>query len=65
MNMSENWVMLCLGALLIVFGFAMTAVSGPMPGAKPLDPAPLRFRLILICFGALMFLLGLVRLIHK
>jgi hypothetical protein len=64
-SMTENWVMLCLGVLLAVFGFGMTAVSGAMPGAKPLYPPPLRFRLILISFGVLMFVLGLVRLIHK
>ena len=36
--MSENWVMLCIGVLLVVFGFTVTAVSGAMPGAKPLYP---------------------------
>jgi hypothetical protein len=49
--MNENWVMLGIGVLLVVFGLAMTAVCGPMPGAKPPYPPPLRFRLILICFG--------------
>ena len=63
--MNENWVMLCIGLLLVVFGIAMTAVSGPMPGAKPLYPPPLRFRLILICFGVLMSVLGAARLIQK
>ncbi|HXJ87440.1 MAG TPA: hypothetical protein VMS18_11525 [Candidatus Binatia bacterium] len=63
--MNENWVMLVLGVLLVVFGLAMTAVSGPMPGAKPLYPPALRFRLILICFGVFMSVLGAVRLFHK
>ena len=63
--MSENWAMLCIGVLLIVFGFTATAVSGAMPGAKPLYPPPLRFRLILIFFGVLMSILGAVRLIWK
>lgn len=63
--MNENWVMLCIGVLLVVFGIAMTAVSGPMLGAKPLYPPPLRFRLILICFGVLMSVLGAAGLIHK
>ncbi len=63
--MNENWVMLCIGVLLVVFGVAMTAVSGPMPGAKPLYPPSLRFRLILICFGVFMAVLGAARLIHK
>lgn len=64
-SMSENWVMLVTGVLLIVFGLAMTAVSGPMPGARPLYPPSLRLRLILIGFGLLMFVLGLARLIQK
>jgi uncharacterized membrane protein HdeD (DUF308 family) len=64
-NMTENWVMVCVGVLLTVFGLAMTAVSGPMPGAKPLYPPPLRFRLILISFGVLMSILGVARLIGK
>jgi hypothetical protein len=34
MNIDENWVGYCR-RLLIVFGFAMTVVSEPMPGAKP------------------------------
>jgi hypothetical protein len=63
--MTENWVMLAAGVLIIIFGFAMTAVRGPMPGAKPLYPPPLRFRVILISIGVLMFVLGLVRLSHK
>jgi hypothetical protein len=63
--MAENWVLLCAGVLLIIFGFATTAVSGAMPGAKPLYPPPLRFRVILICFGVLMSVFGLVRLIHN
>lgn len=62
--MNENWVMLIVGVLLIVFGLAMTAVSGPMPGARPLYPPPLRFRLILISFGVLMVVLGAVRLLR-
>jgi hypothetical protein len=63
--MNENWVMLIVGVLLVVFGLAMTAVSGAMPGAKPLYPPPLRFRLILISFGVLMSVLGAARLIRK
>jgi hypothetical protein len=63
--MSENWVMLYLGLLLVVFGFTMTAVSGPMPGARPGYPPQLRFRLILISFGVLMSILGAARLIWK
>jgi len=63
--MNENWVMLIVGVLLVVFGLAMTAVGGPMPGAKPLYPPPLRFRLILISFGVLMCVLGAARLIRR
>jgi hypothetical protein len=63
--MSENWVMLCIGVLLVIFGFTMTAVSGAMPGAKPGYPPRLRFRIILISFGVLMSVLGAARLIHK
>ena len=65
MNMNENLVMVCLGPLLVVFGFAQTRLRGPMPGAEPGDPTPLRMRLIVILFGALMFILGLVRLINE
>ena len=63
--MSENWVMLCIGVLPLVFGFTETAVSGAMPGAKPLYPPRLQFRLILIFFGVLMSILGAVRVIWK
>lgn len=63
--MNEHWVMICVGVLLIVFGIAATDVRGAMPGASPGDPPTLRFRLILICFGVLMCVLGAVRLIHK
>jgi len=63
--MIENWVMVCLGVLLIVFGITMTAVSGPMPGAKPGYPPSLRFRLIVISFGGLMSILGIVRMVQK
>ncbi len=62
--MNENWVMLILGPLLAVFGLAMTSVSGPMSGAKPLYPPPLRFRRILVLFGVLISLLGAARLIR-
>jgi len=62
---SENWATLCIGVLLVVFGFTMTAVSGPMPGARPGYPQRLRFRLILISFGVLMLILGVARLIWK
>lgn len=61
--MNENAVMAGVGALLVVFGIGMSALSGPMPGAKPLYPPPLR--LILICIGVLMSTLGLVRLARK
>ena len=63
--MNENWVMLCVGILIIVVGIFMTHVSGAMPGAKPGYPPPLRFRLILIFFGVLMSVLAASRLIHK
>ena len=58
-------MMLVVGILLVVFGLAMTAVSGPMPGAKPLYAPPLRFRLILISFGVLMSVIGAARLIRR
>jgi hypothetical protein len=64
-DMTENWMMLVAGVLLIAFGSTMTAVSGPMPGARPGYPPPLRMRLILIGFGLLMFVLALSRLIQK
>lgn len=63
--MNENRVMLVVGVLLVVFGVAGTDVRGAMPGAKPLYPPPLRFRIILISFGALMFVLGAVRLFYE
>ena len=63
--MNENWVMVCLGPLLVFLGIAATAVSGAMPDAKPLYPVPLRLRLILIAFGVFMFALGAARLIQK
>ena len=63
--MNENWVMLVVGVLLVVFALAMTAVSGPMPGGNPLYSPPLRFRLILISFGMLMSILGAARLIRE
>jgi hypothetical protein len=63
--MSENWVMLCIDVLLVVFGFTMTAVSGPMSGARPLYPPRRRSRLILMSFGVLMTILGAARLIWK
>ena len=63
--MNDNWLMLVVGVLLIVFGLGMTAVRGAMPGSKPLYPPPLRFRLILIFFGLLMSFLGGARLMGK
>jgi hypothetical protein len=63
--MNENWVMLCIGVLLIIAGIAETGVSAPMPGARPIYPPSLRERLILIFFGVFMTVLGAVRLIHK
>jgi hypothetical protein len=63
--MTENWLMLATGVLLIVSGFAATAVRGAMPGARPAYPPSLRLRLSLIGFGLLMFVLGLGRLIQK
>jgi uncharacterized membrane protein HdeD (DUF308 family) len=62
--MNSNWVMLGMGVFLVILGIAATAVSGPMPGAKPLYRPPLRFRLILIAFGILMIVLGVVRILH-
>jgi hypothetical protein len=63
--MVENWVILVTGVLVIISGFVMTDVRGAMPGAKPGYPPPFRFRLIVISFGVLMFVLGLARLIRK
>ncbi len=63
--MAENWALVVVGVLLVVFGLAMTAVSGAMPGAKPLYPPPLRFRLIVIAFGVLLVVVGVARLIGK
>jgi hypothetical protein len=63
--MSQNWVMLAAGALLVAFGFAVTDVRGAMPGAKPGYPPSFRLRLILVGFGLLMFVLGFVRLIQE
>jgi hypothetical protein len=64
MNLNESWVALVVGVLLVVFGLTITGVSGAMPGAKPLYPPPLRFRLILIAFGVVMVLVGAIRLIR-
>jgi hypothetical protein len=63
LSMNENAAMAGVGALRVVFGIAMTAVSGPTPGAARLYSPLLRLRLI--CFGVLMSLLGLVRLVCK
>jgi hypothetical protein len=63
--MNENWVMPGIGLLLIVCGFVAKGVRGAMPGASPGYPPPLRFRLIMICFGLLMFVLGMYRLIYS
>jgi hypothetical protein len=63
--MTENWVMLGTGVLLIVFGFGMTDVRGAMPGARPGYPPSLRFRLIVVGFGLLMFILALIRLMKS
>lgn len=63
--MNDDWVMLCVGVLLIVFGIFMTDVRGAMPGAKPGYPPPLRFRLILIIVGVLMIALATSRLLHQ
>ena len=41
LSMTEDVVMAVIGILLIVFGLKATAVSGAMPGAKPLCPPPL------------------------
>jgi hypothetical protein len=61
--MAENWVMVVIGALFVVFGFTMTAVSGAMPGGKPLYPPSIRFRAILIFFGILMLAVGITCLV--
>jgi hypothetical protein len=60
--MNENWVMLAAGALLVWFGFAATDVRSAMPGASPGHPPSRWFRFILIFFGVLMSVLGMVRL---
>ena len=57
-------MMLGAGLFLVIFGLAATHVSGAMPGAKPLYPVSLRFRLIWISFGLLMLGLGLFRVIR-
>lgn len=63
--MNSNWVMLGMGVFLVIMGIAATAVSGAMPGAKPGYPPRLRFRLILISFGAVMIGLSLVRILNR
>jgi len=63
--MNENWLMVIIGPLLVFFGFATTNVKGAMPGSTVGPPPTLTFRLIMICFGVLMFALGLVRLIRS
>jgi hypothetical protein len=65
LSMTEDVVMAVIGILLIVFGLKATAVSGAMPGAKPLYPPPLRFRVILVFFGVLMLALGSARLLRR
>jgi hypothetical protein len=62
-DMTDSWLMLTTGVLFVAFGFGMTAVSGPLPGGRPLYPPSLRLRMILIGFGLMMFVLGLARLI--
>jgi threonine/homoserine/homoserine lactone efflux protein len=64
MKASDNWLMAVIGAVLVIAGFTMTALTG-MHGAKPHAPVPLRFRVILISFGMLMIGLGLYRLLTE
>src|SRR5438034_703706 len=52
-NMTEYWVMLGAGLFLMASGIGMRDVRGAMPGARPGYPPSLRFRLIVISFGAL------------
>jgi hypothetical protein len=63
--MNENWVAVGIGLFLIVFGLTITHMKGGMPGGKPLYPAPLRVRLILIGCGALVLGLGIYRLAQQ
>ncbi|MEO8615559.1 MAG: hypothetical protein ABI600_10485, partial [Luteolibacter sp.] len=62
--MTEELAMVCLGILLVVAGFTVKTVRGAMPGTDPGYPVPLRFRLILIFFGVVLSVLGVVRLIQ-
>jgi hypothetical protein len=63
--MNENWALIGFGVFFIVMGIFATAVSGPMPGSTPGPPPTLRSRLIMIIAGAVMVILGAVRLIYK
>jgi hypothetical protein len=63
--MNEQWAMLVIGVLLIAGGITASHVRGPMPGSTLRLPVPFRMRVILISFGALMCILGLVRLLGR
>jgi len=60
--MNDGWLMIAFGIFLLIFGIFMAAVSGAMPGAKPLGPPPRRLRIIMILFGALSVLWGVAKL---
>jgi hypothetical protein len=58
--MNDDWVMIVVGIFLLFFGLGKkTHVSTAMPPVKPLYPAPMRLRIILISFGILMEILAI------
>ena len=63
--MTENWVMLLTGIVLVLVGLFATEVTGAMPSAKPGYPPPLRFRVILVSFGSFMVVLAVFRLAQQ
>jgi len=65
--MSENWIMIAIGlALIIASGLAKGFSYGMPPHQqKPTLPATARLRYVLLCFGIVALVLGILRIINK
>jgi len=63
--MSSSWATIGIGIVLLFFGIGMTAVSGAMPGAKPLGPPPNRLRIVFIVFGSIAVIWGIMQVVMR